>query len=140
MQANGKRGGIAKVPISITSSKGFTLLEVLVAMIIMLVGLLGLLQAIIVASESNAKNLLRDEVVQLSDNYMNSLKSRSFYNSTTSYPVMNIKSKVRGGNVNYAVTMASTPLGENTRKVSVSVDWRYKEVNYNNEIISLRTR
>ena len=50
-----------------SSSSGFTLIEVMVAMVITLVGLLGLLQSVNLATEHNIKNALRDEAVQVGE-------------------------------------------------------------------------
>ena len=51
--------------------KGFTLVEVLVAMVIILVLLLGLVQAALLSIDSNLRNLLREEAVKIADQGMN---------------------------------------------------------------------
>jgi prepilin-type N-terminal cleavage/methylation domain-containing protein len=47
--------------------KGFTLVEMMIAMVIIMVGLLGLVQAALLTIDSNMKNLLRDEAVRISE-------------------------------------------------------------------------
>ncbi len=135
-------GGTAPVTVIISNlnEKGFTLLEVLVSITILLFGLLGLLQALIVATESNAKNLIRDDVVFVADSCMNGLKARSFDNITTTYPEQTFKSNVRGQNLDYKVNMTSEWLGSNSRLLTVHIDWRFKNQNYSNQITSLRSR
>ena len=58
-----------------SSNRGFTLVEMLVAMVIILVALLGLVQASLLSIDNNLKNLLRDEAVRLADEQMNVMKS-----------------------------------------------------------------
>jgi len=128
------------VLISRLNNRGFSLLEVLVAMIIMLVGLLGLLQAIIVASESNAKNIIRDEGVQMSDSWMNWLKAKPFDVYSATYTPKSVKGRVRGGNVNYVVTMTTEALGDNSRRLSVDVEWKYKNAASHTQVISIKSR
>src|SRR5690242_4983690 len=87
--ANVMREQVVSKLTSLSNNRGFTLLEVLIAMVIMLVGMLGLLQAIILATESNAKNMLRDEAVLVSDSWMGLLKARPFDFISTTYAPMN---------------------------------------------------
>jgi prepilin-type N-terminal cleavage/methylation domain-containing protein len=59
----------------LSNKRGFTLIEMLVAMVIILVALLGLVQAAFLSIDNNLKNLLRDEAVRLAEEQMNVLKS-----------------------------------------------------------------
>jgi len=58
-----------------SSNRGFTLVEMLIAMVIILVALLGLVQAALLSIDNNLKNLLRDEAVRLAEEQMNVFKS-----------------------------------------------------------------
>lgn len=58
-----------------TSRAGFTLVEVMVAVVILLVGLLGLLQSVNIATEQNMKNMFRQEATRLLDNRLMVIKS-----------------------------------------------------------------
>ena len=53
--------------ISPSGSAGFTLVEMLMAMLVMAVGLLGLLQSVNLAYQQGTKNRLRSEAVQLAE-------------------------------------------------------------------------
>ena len=128
------------MPVSTSNDRGFTLVELMVSLVILMVGMLGLLQSIILVSQGNARNIIRDEAVQVSDSYLGQLKAKPFANSTTSYPLQNVASKVRAGAVNYQVRMSSTPMGDNTRQMIVYVAWKFKNVSSHNEMISIRTR
>ena len=129
-----------QVPVLRLNNRAFTLLEVLVAMVITLVGLLGLLQAIMVASESNSKNILRDESVQVADSWMNWLKAKPFDIVSTNYAAKTVVSRVRGGNLRYSVNLSSAALGDNSRRLTANVVWTYKNTPSQTELISLRSR
>jgi prepilin-type N-terminal cleavage/methylation domain-containing protein len=59
----------------LSSNRGFTLIEMLIALVIILLGLLGLLNAAFLSIDNNLKNLLRDEAVRIAEQQMNVLKS-----------------------------------------------------------------
>ena len=73
-------------PTSILNSKAFTMLEVLVAIVIMTVGLLGMLQAINLAISSNLQNDMRNQAVLIAEDRMAQVKSMPFDNITASVP------------------------------------------------------
>lgn len=133
-------GGVVIVRKLQSNNKAFTLLEVLVAMVITLVGLLGLLQVIMVASESNAKNIFRDESVQVADSWMNWLRAKPFDKMSSSYSTKIVTSRVRGGNLRYSVNLTSEALGDNSRRIVTNVKWKYKNMTTHTELISLKSR
>jgi len=59
----------------LSSNRGLTLIEMLIAMVIILVALLGLVNAAFLSIDNNLKNLLRDEAVRIAEQQMNVLKS-----------------------------------------------------------------
>ena len=61
-----------------TNNQGFTLIEFLVAIVILMVGLLGLLQTVNYAIVNNTTNQLRQEALLLADERMNLEKSKKF--------------------------------------------------------------
>lgn len=130
----------------LSSNRGFTLVEMLVAMVIILVALLGLVQATLLSIEHNLKNLLRDEAVRLAEEQMNVLKSLPIndvsYNppsssglkATTNQAVHSIAGNpvVRYFGTfpgNYAIYLTINNLtSDNSRKsIQVTVGWNYKK-------------
>jgi len=71
-------------PVLSNSNRGFTLIEMMVAMAIILLALLGLVQAAFLSIDINLQNLIRDEAVRLAEEQMNMLKSLPI--SDTAYP------------------------------------------------------
>src|SRR5512136_3093130 len=101
-------GEDAHVEMSHPNNGGFTLIELMVAMVITLVGLLGLLQAINMAIEHNLKNQLRDEAVLIAEQWMGNLKTRGFNQlsgvSSPQFTPRTVPSQLRARNVTYTVT------------------------------------
>jgi type IV pilus assembly protein PilV len=55
----------------VSQNKGFTLIEVLIAVVILMIGLLGLLHTVTIAVENNIANSLREEAVRIAGQRMN---------------------------------------------------------------------
>lgn len=128
---------------SIKNNSGFTLVEVMVAIVIMMVGMLGLLQSINVATEHNLKNYLRDEAVYVGEKYMNELRGKAFAPSNVTYPLISTASKIRGVNKKLMVETSSTQLADDaigtTNQLQVLVKWTYKGVEYQNRVTAPRS-
>jgi prepilin-type N-terminal cleavage/methylation domain-containing protein len=58
--------------------RGVSLVEVMIALIVLLIVFMGLVQASLVTIQSNMKNVIRDEAVQVTSQRMTDLKALSF--------------------------------------------------------------
>jgi len=65
------------------NQKGVTLVEVMIALVIMLVVFMGLIQASILSINSNLRNEIRDEAVRIASEYMSRAKSTPIDTLTT---------------------------------------------------------
>jgi type IV pilus assembly protein PilV len=103
---------------SLLTNSGFTLLEIMMAMLIMTVGLLGLLQSIQVAYRHNAKNKMRERAVVLADDNLRSFSQLPFEKITarnvqqryfiSDYVLQNNATSSKG---NFVVIRDCQPLG-----------------------------
>jgi len=110
----------------------------MIAMLIMIIGLLGLLQALIYAADTNAKNLLRDEAVQVSDSMLNLTKAKPFGLLSTVYATKKIQSNIRKG-VTFNADITTSPLGIDSSKLIVKVAWTYKGLPNQTELVSIKS-
>jgi type IV pilus assembly protein PilV len=125
---------------SIVSDKGFTLLEVMIAIVIFMVGMLGLLQTVSTATSHNLRNHLRDAAVQAGEKYMNYMRGKKFDNYSAPYPAITVPANIRG--TNHKLTIERTVLtlgGGKSKQLRVVVKWRYKSEEFQNNVESVVT-
>jgi len=117
-------------PVNI-DQKGFTLVEFLVAIVILTVGLLGLLQSVNVSIQNNLTSELRREASVIADEEITKDLAKgssqigfdAISTTTKSYPVQR---KVLTGFRNFSVTKIGSSVSANSKQVDVQVVWRYK--------------
>ena len=143
-----KQVPIVSVMILPKDKGGFTLIEVMVAILILMVGMLGLLQAINLATEVNIRNQVRDEAVYVGERVMNEMRGKGFDNisvaspptATYIYGTYQLPSKLRGVSRSYSVTreskVISTLDSNSVKELTVTVDWSYKGVGYQNRVVA----
>lgn len=124
------------------NNKGFTLIELMAAMVITLVGLLGLLQTINLSMEHNLRNQLRDEATLIAEGWMGNLKVRAFDQisgvNRPKFSARQVPSNLRGGSFQYSVFRPCSSMGTGA-KLKVRVIWNYKGTPFSHEVNSLRS-
>lgn len=119
------------------NNRGFTLIEVVVAILIMMVGLLGLLAAIDLAMDMNTRDYMRDEAVRVGERAMNATKSTAYNSIAVGGPTtQTISTNIRGvaKNYNVATTVEQLP---SSKHISIVVNWTYKGQTYYHGIDSV---
>lgn len=125
----------------ISNNQGFTLVEFLVAMVIMMVGILGLLQTVNYSIHHNMNNQLRYEATLLADEMMNQEKAKPFELISTTTRVYPVNQRVvNGGFRNYSVVKTGSNVTTQTTRVELDVSWNYKGSRYVHTISSLASR
>lgn len=126
---------------AICNRAGFTLIEFLVALVILMVGLLGLLQTVNYALSHNLGNQLRQEAIMLADERMNLQKTKPFaLISTTPAPYEHndaVQRPINRGFQNYSVVTSNSDLTNQTKSIDIEVVWRHKGGRYNHSMSSL---
>jgi prepilin-type N-terminal cleavage/methylation domain-containing protein len=138
---------------ALRNKKGVTLVEVMIALVILLVVFMGLIQASLLSIENTATTALRDEAVRLASETVTALRTgppndldragdatdlHSFrLNSDPSASATERGNATRLGintvrgsrnlSSNYVVTITIDPLGSYNKQVTVEVNWDWKE-------------
>ena len=110
------------------NKKGLTLVEVMIALVVLLVVSLALMQTALVSISSNMTNVLRDEAVNIAEMRMNEARNTSFDSlaaGTTSGTVSRTLRNIT--NFSYTVTRTVTDLNSDNKQVNITVLWEWKE-------------
>ena len=111
------------------NKRGFTLVEVVIAMFILMIGMLALLNTAAVVISNNMLNSMRDEAVRVAQGEMDNLRNNpSLPPQLWDNPCPTETRYFRGISVNYAVCKRITALSSdnNTLQIDVAVGWDYK--------------
>jgi len=137
--------------IVIQNEKGFSLVEVVIALVALLLVCLASMQTALTAIESNTVNALRQEAVNIAEEEMERARNARFDFLADSLPegktaetvLRNLKSIA---NFPYAVTREVNNVGTDGKQIRITVTWEWKEKRvasgnaYTHTVISFRTR
>jgi type IV pilus assembly protein PilV len=121
------------LPAEHAENKGFTLIEVMVAIFIMMIGMLGLLQTVNMAITYNNSNKLRNDAIIYADQEIGNERTKLFSAVVSSNT--QIVHKFNLGFVNYSVVNSVTDITAHSlavdqiagaKNLQVRVSWRDK--------------
>ena len=122
------------------NSTGFTILEFLVAVVILTVGLLGLLRTVALSVDHNLGNERRNHAAQVADELMVLENARPFASlSAMSTRYLSGKMAFRSGYVHYSVSRMVTPVGASSAATRIVLSWKHKGKRCEHEISSIRS-
>jgi len=122
------------------NKKGMTLIEIMIALVILLISSLALMKTASLGITMNVQNALRDEAVNVAEIEMNDLRSRPFDNIASAATTTVVSRNFRGFTVDYTVTPTVTDINassQQSKQISVSVAWSYRNKDYSHEITTL---
>jgi len=124
-----------------TNSKGVTLVEVMIALVVLLMVFLGLMQTALLSVDNNLRNIYRDEAITIASQEISCLKNTPFnslaagtncgagvspYCLTNAGAPVTYSRKFRNITKNYTICDAITTLDTDTRSVQVFVGWNHR--------------
>jgi type IV pilus assembly protein PilV len=120
-----------------SSNSGFTLLEILVALVIMTVGLLGILQTANVALLHTLSNQLRNDAIIVADEQMVLEMTKPFDLISASASTQVVQRTVYNALKNFTVIKTVTNVTARTKSIALVVQWTNKGENFSHTINSL---
>lgn len=120
-------------------NRGFSLVEVLVAICILFISMMAVLHALGLSVEHNLKNIIMDEAVRISEQRMNELRNMpitSLASSTTSTQ-LTISRNFRNISINYTVNWIIENLSADSRTIQILVQWRWKNIDHQHTATSI---
>lgn len=133
----------------ISNNQGFTLMEFVVATLILTVGLLGMLSAVNTATKHNLGNVLRAEAVTLGDDEIMNVRSRAFASISTNLsnppdpakdkvpPFVTKTRNVRGVMKDFSVQRYVKQQVTQSKEVIVTVRWVQNNKTYSHSVSSV---
>ncbi len=138
--------------IASSSENGYSLIEMLIALVILAVVSVALMQSSLVVIQKNSQNEMRDEAVRLGEQTMNAIRSSpgGFDASPPSpnhldlfveaYTLPAISRKIRGGVVQFTVRKAVGWLDTSTKQITVTVNWSFRSQMFSHSVVSIIRR
>lgn len=129
--------------IALYNRKGMTLIEVMMALLILAVVSLALMQTALLGMKENLRNAIRDEAVNIADQRMNELRNTDF-NSTDLALATNVSETVisrtfRAATVPFQPIRTITQIGSdaNTRQITMAVEWIFSGQTYTHSVTTI---
>lgn len=122
------------------NEEGFTIVELLVAVVILVFVSIALLQTAVVNIEFNAKNAIRDEGVKLAGEKLNEMRNIAITNVADAFNVPESieKRRVRNMSIEYTVFTNVSTVGTDNRKLETRVSWKWKGEPFETKMTTIR--
>ena len=112
---------------------GFTLIEIMISLVVLLVVFLGLMQGALVSIDTNMRNILREEAVNIVQGEMNQARNITFANLASANPsavTRNFRNMQGAQAITYTRARTVNNLDTDHREVIVTVTWNWKGQQY----------
>lgn len=127
------------------NKKGMTLIEVMVALVILLIVSLALMQTALLGISMNLRNSLRDEAVNIADMKMNELRALPYTYAYTDPQLSatgglvsgpTVTRNIRAAAVGFTLSQNITDISD-SKQITILVSWNFKGQPYSHGITSI---
>ncbi len=120
----------------IRDNRGMTLIEVLIAFVLVTITAAALLKTTLLAMNTNVVNEMRDEASSVAEQQMSALRNTPFASLST-MPEPTITRSIRGVTCQYSPQVTVIKINDNSKQVSLTVTWYYKSQQYQHSIATI---
>lgn len=114
-------------PIALKTEEGFTLIEALVAMLILSVILLGALQGLIVSYRTSSTNTLRNEAVSIAEETANAFRNTPYVNLVNGTTVNVVTRQIANASAPFTVTqVVADSVASVAKSIQITVSWNHQ--------------
>lgn len=124
--------------------EGFTLVELMIAIVLLMFISLALMQTAMVGIQSNTKNVIRDEATQIAQQKLDHLRNvpyddlEGIYNGTTGSVTRTFRNIDQKYTVTNSITEPSAAVS--TLRMNVTVGWTWRSVSYSTTVSTVRSK
>lgn len=119
--------------------KGMTLVEVVIALLVLLIVFLALMQTALVGIDANMLNVLRDEAVNIAEEQMSEARNTPF--DSLAAGTADVTRNLRNiPSFTYTASRTVTSLSTDTSQVVITIAWDWKETPYTHTISTIVRR
>jgi len=113
----------------LNDKKGLTLVEVVIALLVLLIVFLGLMQTALFSIDANMINVLRDEAVSMAEERMSEARNIPFDSLSAGTTDVSPPPRSLRNIPNYAYSVMRTvsSAGTDAMRVDITVTWEWKE-------------
>lgn len=112
------------------NKKGMTLIEVMIALIILLIVMLALMQTVTLGINSNVSNLLRDEATNIAELRITELRNKLFTDgilaATAGTNEAPVKREFRNFDVDFTPRRTIADLDGDNKRVDINITWEWR--------------
>lgn len=130
------------------NKKGLTLIEVMIALVVLLLVSLALMQTAIVSIDANTRNASRDEAVKIAEELMDQARSLPFDDFDQNGAIdpdpltMNgtVIRQIRNTTISYTTTTVVDTFNQDNKEIDITVSWTWAGQLSNHRISTIRKR
>jgi prepilin-type N-terminal cleavage/methylation domain-containing protein len=123
------------------NNKGVSLIEVMIALVILMFVSLAVMKTALVGMSTNLQNAMRDEAVNIVDLKLNELRDTAFDSITlVTVTEADVVRDFRGAKVYYTPKRIVERINADTKQITMSVDWVYRRNSYTHSVTTIMRR
>lgn len=120
-----------------SSKAGFTLVEALIALLVLTIGMLAIFEGLVLYAHMNLVNLCRDEAVRIAEEKMNYLRN---LNEPQGEGNETVTRKIKNFSRNFIVSWKVDGISSKSYTLKVKVSWRVARKEYQHSVVSIASR